>query len=145
MRTPLGALGLAIHAALLAGLLDEDNNDEGALILSSTLRCTDADAASRLFGGVGTTVWEAGGFAPPIRELPRGQLVPSNWESNSVVPAEEDGQRSGFVAFCYYRVDRSGGGMMTPIYLALRSSFDDDNDEMGGSVRWSRSRTAETT
>ena len=117
--------------------LDEDDDDKGALISSLTLRCTgvlDADVALRLFGGVGTTVGEAGGFAPPIRKLPRGQLVPSNWESNSVVPAEEDRRRSGFVAFRYYRVDRSGGGMMTPVYLALQSSFGDDNEEMGGIV-----------
>ena len=37
VRMPLGALGLAIHAALLAGLLDEDDDDEGALISLSTL------------------------------------------------------------------------------------------------------------
>ena len=120
VRTPLGALGLALHVALLA------------------LRCTgvpDADVASRLFGREVTTAvgGGAGGFAPPVRELPRGQLVPPNWESNSVVPGEEeDGRRYGFVAFRYYRVDRSGGGTTTPVYLALRSSLDDIGDETGG-------------
>ena len=99
-RTPLGALGLALHVALLAGLLDEDYEDEGASMPSSstTLRCTgvpDADVASRLFGREVTTAvgGGAGGFAPPIRELPRGQLVPPNWESNSVVPGEEEDGR----------------------------------------------------
>ncbi|KAL3822320.1 hypothetical protein ACHAXA_002635 [Cyclostephanos tholiformis] len=103
---------------------------------TTTLRCTgvpDADVVIRLLGeeknkvGVGGGVG-GGGFAPPIRELPRGQLVPPNWEANSSMLGEG---RRGLVAFCYYRVGRSGGAM-TPVYLVLRSSLDDDDG--GGGI-----------
>eukprot|EP00579_Thalassiosira_antarctica_P010356 CAMPEP_0201918472 /NCGR_PEP_ID=MMETSP0903-20130614/7623_1 /ASSEMBLY_ACC=CAM_ASM_000552 /TAXON_ID=420261 /ORGANISM="Thalassiosira antarctica, Strain CCMP982" /LENGTH=250 /DNA_ID=CAMNT_0048454795 /DNA_START=57 /DNA_END=806 /DNA_ORIENTATION=- len=70
--TPLGALGLALHTALVE-LTNGDDND-------AIFRCTgvpDANATTQLLGVKATNLkgGGGGGFAPPIRELPRGVLV----------------------------------------------------------------------
>lgn len=76
VESALGALGLVLHCALL-----ELNRNNGG----GKLRCTGVPAEDVLYelsvskGGVKPKVQDDG-FAPPVRELPGGQLVPIQWE-----------------------------------------------------------------
>ncbi|KAL7550630.1 hypothetical protein ACHAWF_013849 [Thalassiosira exigua] len=133
--TPLGALALALHAALLERTASGTAGDGG----SGAFRCTgvpDAGLVTRLVGddaqgtgrgGVGGGGGGGGGFAAPVRELPRSRLVPSDWED-----AAKRGGDGGTIAFRYKcgrevrSVDSSGRGSdATTAYLALRRNGDD--------------------
>lgn len=61
VNTPLGALALALHAALSSDLLQ--------------FSCTGIPEINQPVSS-----GNSGGFAPPIRQLPKTQLVPSDWE-----------------------------------------------------------------
>lgn len=112
--TPLGALALALHTALLG--LSEDE---------PVFRCTgvpDMNVTSQLLAfstKSSTKKTGGGGFAPPIRELPRGELVPPKWEDTS-------GDDDGVIAFRYkcgkevYTVDSGHTNDATTVYLTLQ-------------------------
>lgn len=115
VATPLGALGLALHTALVE-LSDETSGDP-------IFKCTgvpDVEVASKLLGvQVKSKIKGGGGFAPPIRELPRGELVPLKWEEYSF--------NGGVIAFRYkcgsevYSTDSgSHNSDATTLYLALQ-------------------------
>lgn len=120
--TPLGALGLALHAALME-LSDDENGNGGSK--QSIFKCTgvpDADVTSQFLGVAvqGKKGGGGGGFAPPVRELPRGQLVPPKWEENVNNTGDD-----GVVAFRYkcgrgvYSTSSSHTNDATTLYLAL--------------------------
>mmetsp|Transcript_24664 Transcript_24664/g.53208 ORF Transcript_24664/g.53208 Transcript_24664/m.53208 type:complete len:551 (-) Transcript_24664:205-1857(-) len=111
--TPLGALGLALHTALVE--LSQDEQDP-------LFRCTgvpDLDVTFQLLASSIKSTKKAGegggGFAPPIRELPRGELVPPKWEG-----------RDDVIAFRYkcgkevYAVDSGHTNDATTVYLTLQ-------------------------
>eukprot|EP00584_Thalassiosira_punctigera_P023632 CAMPEP_0172575890 /NCGR_PEP_ID=MMETSP1067-20121228/137442_1 /TAXON_ID=265564 ORGANISM="Thalassiosira punctigera, Strain Tpunct2005C2" /NCGR_SAMPLE_ID=MMETSP1067 /ASSEMBLY_ACC=CAM_ASM_000444 /LENGTH=583 /DNA_ID=CAMNT_0013368545 /DNA_START=181 /DNA_END=1932 /DNA_ORIENTATION=- len=118
--TPLGALGLALHVAL-AELTDDGDRGE------AVFRCTgvpDASVTGRLLGiapkkGKGGG---GGGFAPPIRELPRGQLAPPKWEENAETRVDGGGGMIAFRYKCGKEVYSNNSGHTndaTTVYLAL--------------------------
>ncbi|KAL9184616.1 hypothetical protein ACHAXT_012586 [Thalassiosira profunda] len=77
VSTPLGALALALHAALV---------EVSDAIGEPLFKCTgvpDADVTSQLLGVTIQGKQKAGGFAPPVRELPSSQLVPAKWEETA--------------------------------------------------------------
>jgi hypothetical protein len=77
VETALGALGLVLHAAVM-----ELSSKNGRF------RCTgvpSADVLSELSSTLTTAPKNYDGFAPPVRELPNGQLVPDKWEFSSRV------------------------------------------------------------
>ena len=82
--TSLGALALVMHAALME-LASPNGNNCGNSV--GRFRCTgipldDIIAELSLTSQVERIKpTEEGGFAPPIRELPYGQLLPHKWES----------------------------------------------------------------
>lgn len=120
VATPLGALGLALHTALVE-LVDENENGGDDPIF----RCTgvpDVGVSSQLLGvTVKGKKGGGGGFAPPIRELPKGELVPSKWEDTS-----SDGE-GGVIAFRYkcgsevYSTSSGHTNDSTTLYLALHT------------------------
>jgi hypothetical protein len=59
VSSPLGALALVLHSAICSDILQ--------------FACT---------GIPESNTSSSGGFAPPIRELPKSQLVPDNWEQH---------------------------------------------------------------
>ncbi|KAL7534470.1 hypothetical protein ACHAXR_005895 [Thalassiosira sp. AJA248-18] len=130
VNTPLGALGLALHTALV-GLLDENSSGKND---DPIFRCTgvpDATVTSQFLGmdakrGGGGG---GGGFAPPVRELPRGQLVPPKWEDY----ADSVGDAAGVIVFRYkcgkevYSTESGPTNDATTVYLAL--NFVTGNEE----------------
>ena len=109
-RTPLGAIGLVLHAALV----ESTDQDTGK---GEVFRCTGVPDANviRLLVGTGGNGGGGGGFAPPIRELPQGVLLPPKWE-----------EAEGTIAFRYncgkgvYSVDSSSTNDATKVYLTLK-------------------------
>ena len=69
VKTPLAAIALALHASLVSPILG--------------LACTGVPETPP----TNTTTSTSKGFAPPIRELPKGQLLPPNWDEQS--PGDE--------------------------------------------------------
>jgi len=131
VATPFGALGLALHAALVGLTTDNNaNNDKDPMF-----RCTgvpDVNVTSQLLRQSNATKAGngGGGFAPPIRELPRGALVPPEWEENAANTSSKatngDAVR-GAICFRYkcgkeaYSIDSSGHtNDATTVYLALQ-------------------------
>mmetsp|Transcript_4166 Transcript_4166/g.7753 ORF Transcript_4166/g.7753 Transcript_4166/m.7753 type:complete len:623 (-) Transcript_4166:286-2154(-) len=128
-KSPLGALGLALHAALLQ-LAPVDDEKESIFKCTGvpddnvTCQLLGVDPKKKKGGGGGG----GGGFAPPIRELPRGQLVPSNWEGGS----------SDRIAFRYkcgnemYSTKCTSGTKndASTVYLALQLLVEDDEEVM---------------
>lgn len=114
VATPLSALGLALHTALVE-LTDENSKD-------AIFKCTgvpDVGVTSQFLGVTIKGAKGGGGFAPPVRELPRGQLVPSKWEENA------DGDE-GVISFRYkcgkevYSTNSGHTNDSTTVYLALQ-------------------------
>ena len=126
VATPLGALGLALHIALLLhGSAGSASSNSSGDINDNELRCT----------GVPPTDdgKNSGGFAPPVRELPPGVLVPDSWEdcALSMKANDVDGKEyvAQTIAFRYWRGGGGGngqgngmlgGGAPTTVYLTLR-------------------------
>lgn len=115
VNTALGALGLALHSALME-LTGGDGKDR-------LFRCTgvpDATVTAQLLGSAVAKGGGGGGFAPPVRELPRGQLIPPKWEEKA------EPRAGGVIAFRYkcgkgvYSVDLGHTSDATTVYLALR-------------------------
>ena len=115
VATPLGALALALHTSLTE-LSTLDNE--------SIFRCTgvpDESVTSQFVGVTGKKT--GGGFAPPIRELPSGQLVPKKWE-DKVEP-------QNLVIFRYkcgcgvYSVNSGPTTDASTVYLALQQRGDE--------------------
>lgn len=115
--TPLGALALTLHIALLIkrGARSGVGGGNG----DNELRCT----------GVPPLEDGNGGFAPPVRELPPGVLVPNSWEESAISKKMIDGKEvAQTIAFRYWRGGgggSQGGGMLgggapTTVYLALQ-------------------------
>ena len=77
--TALGALGLVLHGALV----------ELSSASNSKLKCTGVPAddvlAELSLTSAGLKPKQDDGFAPPVRELPNGQLVPVKWEEGCKV------------------------------------------------------------
>ena len=110
VKTELGVIGLALHAAILALGSGERRRQQSVSESEQyeLLKCTgipsDVNVIHQLLRNHfritkdendNSSSRKGGGFAPPIRELPRGQLVPSNWEEmttslSSVVAADHD-------------------------------------------------------
>ena len=117
VKTPLGALALVLHTALVEMSGGED------------FRCTgvpDANVVSQLLGVSNSSAAKptgGGGFAKPIRELARGELVPSNWEDSQ--------SSSSAVAFRYncgkgvYSID-SVANDVTTVYLTVELQQNSD-------------------
>jgi len=137
---PFGALGLALHAALVGLTTDKNEKDR-------MFRCTgvpDVDVASQLLRRSDAT--EAGssggggGFAPPIRELPRGTLVPPAWEENAKLARSKENGDGGVICFRYkcgeevYSVNSGRTNDATTVYLALQLSAGSDGEEQVVSV-----------
>eukprot|EP00804_Cyclotella_cryptica_P022616 CCRYP_009487-RA/>CCRYP_009487-RA protein AED:0.19 eAED:0.19 QI:246/1/1/1/1/1/2/7139/550 len=85
LETPLGALGLVLHSALMELASPPNGSNRGNAV--GRFRCTGipadevvADLSLTCKAGTSKPKDE-GGFAPPVRELPNGQLVPPKWES----------------------------------------------------------------
>ena len=128
VATPLGALSLGLHAALM----DLSSND-GCGSVDSFVRCTGIPTLDTITqflqdnnkkGGGGVNAGGMG-FAPPIRELPKGLLVPSTWEdmaTKGVASAESVG---GIVAFRYkcgkevYSTSAGATNDATTVYLVV--------------------------
>ncbi|KAL3756411.1 hypothetical protein ACHAWU_007682 [Discostella pseudostelligera] len=118
--TPLGALALVLHIALLIKGGERSGSGSGAAAGGSygdnELRCTGVPPPE---DGKGS-----GGFAPPVRELPPGVLVPDSWEESAVLKKTVDGKEAAqTIAFRYWR--GGGGGMLggvapTTVYLTLQ-------------------------
>ncbi|EED89458.1 predicted protein [Thalassiosira pseudonana CCMP1335] len=144
--TSLGALGLVLHTALLELSSATSNNKANKSGCSSNgddsiFRCTGvptAEVLSQLLMGShqhsgGSIVSKGGGgFAPPIRELPRGVLVPPKWE----VFAASGGNTvndQGVVAFRYkcgkevYSSDSGNVIDTTTVYLVVQE-LEDENE-----------------
>jgi len=106
VASPLGALGLALHTALVELSYEDDDT-------TSMFTCTgvpdDQQVISQLFKGK-VQVSGGGGFASPIRELPRGELVPTKWEEK--ISGTTSG---GAIAFRYKSLDDTA-----PVYLTLQ-------------------------
>lgn len=116
VKTELGVIGLALHTAILA--LGSERQQQSESEQYELLKCTgipsDMNIIHQLLrnhfhimkdendnSSSNSNSSGGGGFAPPIRELPRGQLVPSKWEEmttslSSVVAADHD-----IIAFRY--------------------------------------------
>lgn len=126
-RSPFSAVALALHAALL----------EISLGKEAMFRCTGTptDLITK-FSKSGEGSKGGGGFAPPIKELPKGVLVPNDWEKNESV-----------IAFRYKQAKKSEGGAIvsttytttTTVYMVVSAS---DKDE-SVSVRFGKSPTVE--
>jgi len=108
VASPLGALGLALHTALVELSYEDDDT-------TSMFTCTgvpdDQQVISQLFKGK-VQVSGGGGFASPIRELPRGELVPTKWEEKISGTTSGGG---GAIAFRYKSLDDTA-----PVYLTLQ-------------------------
>lgn len=109
VATPLGALGLALHIALL---LKGGKRSGSTGIGDNELRCTGVPSPDDGEGG-------SGGFAPPVRELPPGVLVPDSWEKYALTKKT--------TTFRYWLGGGScqGGGMLgrgapSTVHLSLR-------------------------
>jgi len=106
VASPLGALGLALHTALVELSYEDDDN-------TTMFTCTgvpdDQQVISQLFNGK-VQVASEGGFASPIRELPRGELVPTKWEEK--ISGTTSG---GAIAFRYKSLNDTA-----PVYLTLQ-------------------------
>ena len=82
--TSLGVLALVMHAALME-LASPNGNNRGNSV--GRFRCTDIPLdniiakLSLTSQAEGIKPTKEGGFAPPIFELPNGQLLPNKWES----------------------------------------------------------------
>ena len=117
--TPVGALGLALHAAIV-GLTSVNQATKKTELM---FRCTgvpDNAIISQFFGDDKTeSVGTGGGFAPPIRELPKGVLLPSKWEDTAK-------QTTELVAFRYkcgkdvYTTSSGHTNDSTTLYLVLK-------------------------
>lgn len=117
--TPVGALGLALHAAIV-GLTSVDKSTKKT---EQMFRCTgvpDNAILSQFLGNDKTkSVGAGGGFAPPIRELPKGVLLPSKWEDTAK-------QTTELVAFRYkcgkdvYTTSSGHTNDSTTLYLVLK-------------------------
>ena len=117
VATPLGALGLILHTWLLE-LPDDKNGDP-------IFKCTgvpDGDVISQFLGlSRKAKRGGVGGFALPIRELPKGDLVPLKWEDQA------NSEEQAVIAFRYkcgkevYSTDMMGPtNDATTVYLALQ-------------------------
>jgi len=106
VASPLGALGLSLHTALVELSYEDDDT-------TTMFTCTgvpdDQQVISQLFKGK-VQVSGGGGFASPIRELPRGELVPTKWEEK--ISGTTSG---GAIAFRYKSLDDTA-----PVYLTLQ-------------------------
>jgi hypothetical protein len=119
VESSLGALGLVLHGALL----ELSSGSRGGGRLSCT-GVPPEDVLAELSvssgGGVKPKVQE--GFAPPVRELPGGQLVPANWEEGCKSPSSR-------VAFRYkcgrgeYSIDTNNTDAST-LYLLVECKDD---------------------
>ena len=109
VASPLGALGLALHTTLVELSYEDDDN-------TTMFTCTgvpdDQQVISQLFQGK-VQVASGGGFASPIRELPRGELVPTKWEEKISGTTTSSG--GGAIAFRYKSLDDTA-----PVYLTLQ-------------------------
>ena len=116
VATSLGALALALHTSL---------TELSTLENEAIFRCTGVpdESVTSQFMGVTCEKKTGGGFAPPIRELPIGQLVPSKWE-DKVGP-------QGVVIFRYkcgcgeYSVSSGPTTDASTVYLALQQRGDE--------------------
>lgn len=115
VATSLGALALALHTSL---------TELSTLDSESIFRCTgvpDESVTSQFMGVPAKKT--GGGFAPPIRELPSGQLVPNKWE-------DKVGPQS-VVIFRYkcgrgmYSVSSGPTTDASTVYLALQQRGDE--------------------
>lgn len=117
--TPIGALGLALHAALV------ELTASGSKKTEQMFRCTgvpDNAIISQFLGEDKKTAGGGGGgggFAPPIRELPKGVLMPSKWEDTA---KQQDAQLIAFRYKCGQDVYTTSSGPTndsTTLYLVL--------------------------
>lgn len=123
VETPVGALGLALHTALLE--LTAVINQQGNKKTEQMFRCTgvpDEAIISQFLGKANMKKsGEGGGFAPPIRELPKGVLIPSNWED--MAKKQQDAQLIAFRYKCGQDVFTTSSGPTndcTTLYLVLQ-------------------------
>lgn len=107
VKSPLGALGLVLHGALLE--LSSNDRGDGKFICTGV---PPQDVLAELLvssgGGLSKPKVQDDGFAPPVRELPNGQLVPANWEEGYKSPV-------GRVAFRY----KCGRTDLSTMYLVI--------------------------
>jgi hypothetical protein len=121
--TPVGALGLALHTALVE--LTATAN-QGTKKMEQMFRCTGVPDRAIISQFLGEETKNSGGgcgagFAPPIRELPKGELVPSNWEDTA--KKQQDAQLIAFRYKCGQDVYTTSSGPTndcTTIYLMLK-------------------------
>ncbi len=125
VATPLGALGLALHVALLLKGGKGSGISSSFGVGESELRCTGVPSPDDYGRG-------CGGFAPPVRELPPGVIVPDFWEESAISkktmtdnnPNRKDVAHN-MIAFRYWRGGGgTGGGMIgrgapTTVFLTL--------------------------
>eukprot|EP00578_Thalassiosira_sp_NH16_P030589 CAMPEP_0181082132 /NCGR_PEP_ID=MMETSP1071-20121207/3461_1 /TAXON_ID=35127 /ORGANISM="Thalassiosira sp., Strain NH16" /LENGTH=625 /DNA_ID=CAMNT_0023163703 /DNA_START=148 /DNA_END=2026 /DNA_ORIENTATION=- len=139
--TPLGALGLALHAALAEiHEDDETGSGSGGGERPALFRCTgvpDAGIASKLLGeGAKPSKKKTGGRSPRSR-VAEGGACPAEVEEGAS-PSSSNGGGGAVVAFRYkcgsgvYSVDSGHANDATTVYLALRLSVGegDDDDEV---------------
>jgi len=119
--TPIGALGLALHTALV----ELTAANQGTKKMEQMFRCTGVPDGAIISQFLGEELKNAGGgcgggFAPPIRELPKGVLVPSNWEDTA---KQQDAQLIAFRYKCGQDVYTTSSGPTndcTTLYLVLK-------------------------
>lgn len=131
VETPVGALGLALHTALIELAAVNQGNKK----TEQMFRCTGVPDEAIIYqflgedikkkkscgGGGGVGVGGAG-FAPPVRELPKGVLVPSNWE-DMASKQQSDVQLIAFRYKCGQDVYNTSSGPTndcTTLYLVLQ-------------------------
>jgi len=122
VNTPVGALGLALHTALV----ELTAVNQGTKKTEQMFRCTGVPDGAIISQFLGEEKKKSGGggggggFAPPIRELPKGVLMPSNWEDTA---KQQDLQLIAFRYKCGQDVYTASSGPTndcTTLYLILQ-------------------------
>eukprot|EP00557_Chaetoceros_sp_GSL56_P002310 CAMPEP_0176502874 /NCGR_PEP_ID=MMETSP0200_2-20121128/15017_1 /TAXON_ID=947934 /ORGANISM="Chaetoceros sp., Strain GSL56" /LENGTH=545 /DNA_ID=CAMNT_0017902037 /DNA_START=156 /DNA_END=1793 /DNA_ORIENTATION=+ len=97
VSTPTAALALILHSALVSPLLGFKCTGIPDDIWCFQTDKIDDDSQRRQ----GSEQKKLKGFAPPIRELPRGVFVPDNWDSHAI----ESHQLPHYVLLRYSKID----------------------------------------